>query len=621
MEINTKISPRRIKIFLFFSISLFFLVFFSYGKVMLKEQDTQRAPKIQRERGAILDRNGKILASQTTLYNVAVTKSAIPNKLYFAQALSSVLHLKEQEILESLENPSSDFFYLKKKITEYEKSAIDEVISKANLKGIRLESVVNRSYPENNLASHVVGFLGDDGFGLTGVEYSFQDILSPPVSDLTNSSIGYNVMLTIDATIQYELEKIARETMEDTQAEAVILLAAEATTGEILAYVSEPSANLNQFQKSTESQRFDRPAFYAYEPGSVFKIFSITTALELGLIKDSDIFYCDGAYTFTTPRGETVKINCLDRHGWLTAKDIIKFSCNDGTAQIVENIPSELFEQKIRELGFGSRVGIELPGESKGIFSSHEFWSLRSKPTIAMGQEISVTALQMLEAATALTNKGEKIDITLLSKIYTKEGELIYKHERKPGVQVISPENAALMLKYMEETSETGTGFRAAVGDVPMSVKTGTAQMKSSTGAGYSSEDFISSCIGIFPSDDPNIIIYLVIVKPVGETYGGRIAAPVISQASNVIIDYLGLGRGRATSVTHTGLIQIKKNQPVILSTYMPDLLGVSKKMLANLLERTDLIIRISGDGYVVKQSPEPGSIIEKGMIIELILE
>jgi cell division protein FtsI (penicillin-binding protein 3) len=478
---------------------------------------------------------------------------------------------------------------------------------------------MSRTYPENNLASHVVGFLGDDGKGLTGVEYSFQDILSADGDG--GKGIPYNVMLTIDGNIQYELEKIAAKTMEDTKAEAVMMIAADAHSGEILAYISEPSANLNGYTRESDTARFDRPALYAYEPGSVFKIFSIAALLDMGAVRDKDSFLCDGAYTFTTPRGERVNIKCLEHHGWVTPRDIIKFSCNDGTAQIAEKASSAAFEDKLRAFGFGGKTGIELPGETLGLFYPSSSWSLRSKPTIAIGQEISVSALQMVEASTALANGGRRVKLTLLSKLFTPEGAVAYEHVPKELDQVVSGETASLMLSYMQTTSESGTGTRASVGDVPMAVKTGTAQMLNAEKNGYSDTDYISSCIGIFPANDPSVILYIAIVKPVGESYGGRIAAPVISTAANAIIDYLGIGRAKATSVRHTGIIPVQGNKAAEIGNVMPDLTGVSKRMLTPLLAREDITVIIDGDGYVVSQTPDPGTPIEKGMTVELRLE
>ena len=619
MALNGYVSVKRL-IFLGSLTALIFLVIItSYARHMLFKGPDEDTPRISLDRGSILDRNGKILAIETTLYNIAITRSAIADKPLFSELLAPAVGLEKAELLARLEGTGSDFFYLKKKISEGEKETIEEIVHGSRLRGIRLEPVMSRTYPENNLASHIVGFLGDDGKGLTGVEYSFQDILSAEGDG--GKGIPYNVMLTIDGNIQYELEKIAARTMEDTKAEAVMMIAADAHSGEILAYISEPSANLNGYTRESDTARFDRPALYAYEPGSVFKIFSIAALLDMGAVHDKDSFLCDGAYTFTTPRGERVNIKCLEHHGWVTPRDIIKYSCNDGTAQIAEKASSQSFEGKLRAFGFGAKTGVELPGETTGLFYPSASWSLRSKPTIAIGQEISVSALQMVEASTALANGGKRVKLTLLSKLFTPEGAIAYEHVPKELDQVVSAETANLMLSYMETTSESGTGTRASVGDVPMAVKTGTAQMLNDEKNGYSETDYISSCIGIFPANDPSVILYIAIVKPIGESYGGRIAAPVISTAANAIIDYLGIGRAKATSVRHTGIIPVQGNKAAEIGNVMPDLSGVSKRMLTSLLARDDITVIIDGDGYVVSQTPDPGTPIEKGMTVELRLE
>ncbi len=621
MEINGFISRKRVIFLALIAIPLTLVIVVQYGKNMLTPRPEPIQPQITVERGSIHDRNGKLLAVQTTMYNIAITRSAIQDKALFASLIGPVCDIAEEDLTARLNTGGSDFFYLKKKISETEKNAIAEAVSRGKLRGIRLEPVQSRTYPESSLASHVVGFLGDDGRGLTGVEYSFQDILSPPATTKPGVHAGYNVMLTIDGTIQYELEQVSRTVMKETGAEAVILVAAKARTGEILAYISEPAANLNTFATSSEEERIDRPALFAYEPGSVFKIFTIASILDMGLVEDDELFFCDGGYTLTTGRGDTISIKCLDRHGWITARDVIRLSCNDGAAQIAERAQTGMFEQKLRSFGFGTRTGIELPGETAGLFAPAATWSIRSQPTIAIGQELAVSALQMVEAATALANRGTRLKLTLLSRLYTSEGLLAFEQRPQELGPVIDKRTAALILDYMQTTSETGTGTRASVGDVPMAVKTGTAQMLDRETGRYSSTDFISSCMGIFPANYPEIILYLAIVKPVGETYGGRIAAPVISTAANIIIDHMGLGRAQAPSVRHSGIIPVPPNRPVVIGQTMPDLTGVSKRMLMGLLERTDITVLINGNGYVSDQNPPPGAPVEKGTTIELWLE
>ncbi len=621
MEMNGFVPARRLAV-IGVVLALFAgLVIFRYAAAMMAKPSARVETAAIPERGAILDRNGKILAVQSIVYNVAITRSAVEDERLFAKLLAPVTGMVEKDILDRLDEGSGDFFYLKKKISEGEKTAIDEVIDGSRLRGIRLEPVQSRIYPEKSLASQIIGFLGDDGYGLTGVEYSFQDTLAAGRAADGRTREGYSVELTLDSAVQYELEKIAKKTMEGTKADSMMMLAVDAKTGEILAYVSEPAADLTNYPRSSVSERKDRPALYLYEPGSVFKIFSISSLLDLGAVTDADRFVCDGAYTFTTPAGEKISIGDLDAHGTVGPRDVIRLSCNDGTGQMSERADEASFEAKLRAFGFGEKTGIELPGETAGSLAPHEKWSLRSKPTIAIGQEISVSALQMVEAATALANRGTRLRLTILSKLLDRDGNVVYSHLPEAAGTPVSPQTAELMLSYMESTAESGTGTRASVGDVRIAVKTGTAQMAGSAARGYSDTDFVSSCLGIFPADDPRIILYTVIVKPVGETWGGRIAAPVVAEATDAIIDQLGLGRGSAVSVRHSGLIPIPKNEPVRLGAVMPDLTGVPKRMLAPLVERADIKVLITGDGYVVRQSPEPGTPVEKGMSIELELE
>ena len=515
--------------------------------------------------------------------------------------------------------------YLKKKLSENEKDILKDAIREYNLKGIRLEAVANRIYPENALASTLIGYLGDDGKGLAGIEYSMQNILSPPEGTAGADKNGYTVALTIDASIQYMLQQIAERTMKSSKAEAVIFLAADAKTGEILAYINEPSVDLAHFTSSKKEERFDRPAYFIYEPGSVFKIFSIASFLELGTTKDSDVYTCDAQFAFKPRRANEKKdqnvIRCLRVHGQVTPRDIIRFSCNDGMAQIADKTDAAAFAEKLRAFGFGKKTGLELPGEAAGIFAPVSSWSARTKHTIAIGQEIGVTSLQIVQAATAFTNKGKTLKLSLLSEILDSAGKPVYRHKPKSLEQVISAQTAKTVLGYMQTAADDGTGFRASIKGVPISVKTGTAQMAQADGRGYSSTDYLSSCIGIFPVDDPQIILYMAVIRPVGETYGSLVAAPAISEAANAIIDYRGMGRANAPNVTHTGIIQSHRQTPVTVGDTMPDLIGTPKRLLLDLLGRTDITVKLTGDGYVTAQSPAAGTPVVKGMIIELTLE
>jgi len=625
MELNHFISKKRIIFFIGILLIFTGILVAKYARAMLGPEPEERVVKKTRERGAILDRNGKILAAATTLYNLSANKTLIGDINRLVNILSPILEISESELLDKIQDSKSNFLYLKKKLSENEKDILKDAIQEYELKGLRLEAIANRIYPENALASTLIGYLGDDGKGLAGIEYSMQNILSPPEGTAGADGNGYTVALTIDASIQYMLQQIAERTMKSAKAEAVIFLAADAKTGEILAYISEPSVDLARFSSSTQEERFDRPAYFIYEPGSVFKIFSMASFLELGTTKDTDIYTCDAQFTFKPRQSNDKKdqnvIRCLRVHGQVTPRDIIRFSCNDGMAQIADKTDIAAFAEKLHAFGFGKKTGLELPGEAAGIFAPVSSWSTRTKHTIAIGQEIGVTSLQIVQAATAFTNKGKTLKLSLLSEILDSTGKPVYRHKPKPLEQVVSAKTAKTVLGYMQTAADDGTGSRASIKGVPIAVKTGTAQMAQADRRGYSPTDYLSSCIGIFPVDDPQIILYMAVIRPVGETYGSFVAAPAISEAANAIIDFRGMGRTNAPNVTHTGIIQSHRQTPVTVGDTMPDLRGTPKRLLLDLLSRTDITVKLTGDGYVTTQSPAAGTPVVKGMIIELTLE
>nr|MCR4790121.1 transpeptidase family protein [Treponemataceae bacterium] len=513
------------------------------------------------------------------------------------------------------------FIYVKKKLDQSIYNEISEILDQHGIYGFRFEKNPSRTYPENALASQVIGFMGNDGIGLSGIEYSYNSILSPEYREGEDNR-GLDIYLTLDANLQYKLEKIAKDALLNTQAESLMLIAAQAKTGEILSYISLPSANLNTYPNSTIQEKMDLPATSAYEPGSVFKLFSVASFIDSGKVSPSDSFYCDGIYDIRSTNNERVRITCLDHHGYLTPKGALQYSCNDVLAQMSEKVDSDYLIGKIREFGFGSKTGIELPGETKGSVkdTSSRLWSGRSKPTISIGQEISVSALQMVQAATAFTNEGSPLKLTLISHIQDKSGKLLYNHQVKKEPPVISAKTASYMLSCMETTARKGTGTRALLPDISIGVKTGTAQMSDTKKGGYSKEDFVSNCLAIFPVEDPQIILYIVITKAKGENYAGRIVAPVIGEAADVIIDQLGISRMSAQTIDHSGVIEIPGTKKVEINESVPDFTGMSMKAVSSLLDRNDINIKIEGSGWVYSQSPAAGTPVTEGMTIELKL-
>ena len=620
---NSFFKQRRLIIFFSFSAILIIAILVAYMRLAMQPA----APKAQNipviERGSIVDRSGFPLAVQTNFYRIGVSTKDIKNTQLFSKNMAPVLGLSEEELFNKIDR-RRDYVILKKKASQAEYEDISTRTKECGYNYVNFEKLPGRVYPNGALASQLIGYMGDEGVGLAGIEFSQQNILSPEIDKtLETPEQGKNIYLTIDSNLQYKLEQIAYKTMDETQAESMMLLAADSRTGEILTYISLPSADLNEYGSSPSASKVNKPANDAYEPGSVFKIFTLGIVYDEGGINPNDSFFCDGAYEHKIPGGETIRIKCLEHHGWLTPREGLKYSCNDVLGQISDKVSEDTFIGRIRSLGFGQKTGIELTGETAGVVKDPDSktWSGRSKPTIAIGQEISVSALQMVQAATAIANGGVPVKLSVIHKITDKEGAVLFEHQPEYKNRVFKKTTADYVLSCMETTATTGTGARANIGDVAIGVKTGTAQMADKENGGYSETDFLSSCLAIFPVDDPEIVLYIVVEKAKGETYGGRIVAPVIAEAADTIIDYMGMSRGKASSIEHNGVITIPNTKDITLGSVTPDFTGYSKKDLLPLMEQAKGRLNINGSGWVTSQNPEPGTPLTENTIIELYLE
>jgi cell division protein FtsI (penicillin-binding protein 3) len=575
------------------------------------------------ERGLIMDREGRILAVDSPLYNIAVWRPETDRDGFPLEVdkLAALLGMDSADILSRWKDGSSSFFYLKKRVTPQVARSIQEAKAAGSWAGVVVERVAGRLYPEKRLASHLIGFVGDANRGLVGIENKYDADLLPAKPPTGNAPVqGSGVVLSIDSNIQFALEEVARKVAADTKAESVILLAGDALTGRILAYVAMPDFDPNDYLTSPESAWYDWASVYAYEPGSVFKAISMASVMDLGAIDEHTTFVCGGAYHKVTPSGEEITIKDLADHGVVDVTGILELSCNSGAGQAADRAATVDFYDKLVSFGFGSRTGLTLPGESPGSLRSPETWSLRSKPTIAMGQEVLVTAVQMLAAATALADGGILRKPVVVERVLRPDGSTLYENPSTEVRRVISEATAKKILASMEAGAGLqGTGHRAKVDDIRMAVKTGTAQMIDRETHRYSDKDFIASTLAIFPADAPRIVLYGAIVKPAGEMLGGRIAAPMIRDAAEAILEMSDIARSGSPVVQHSGTVSLPRLAPVVIGATMPDLRGMPKRLLLPLLARTDLKVRIEGDGYVASQSPAAGAPVVAGA--EIVLE
>lgn len=577
------------------------------------------------ERGPILDRNGRILAIQTKLHSVTAWIPSIKNVEKTADIISQALGIDKNQLMRDMTSRSR-FMYIKRKISNTEADRLREYIDRGDLPGIGLEPEYGRSYPEKDMASHLIGYTGTDNVGLDGIEYTYNSVLSPPASQFGSKReiYGSQVFLTVDSNIQNFAHQAALDAYEKYDPDSVILIAAEARTGHILAYVSMPEIDLNNFSLAPEKNLPNLPVAAPYEPGSVFKVFSIAALLQIGGIDEESTFFCNGFFESNLDSSNPIRIRCLGNHGHVDAQKILKFSCNSGAAYASLTASDETFYQMLKMFDFGEQTKIPLPGESRGLFRDYRLWSARSKPTIAFGQELSVSAMQVVKAATTLANDGVMLQPQVVSRIIGHDGKTIIRNSREPVRQVLSPEVARSVLEMMVTVTDPdgGTGRRAAVDGIRMAVKTGTSQTIDRVTGTYSDKAFISSCLAVFPAEDPQIIIYNVIDNPKRVSYfGGVIAAPVVGDVSDKIVSYLGIPRRGDTVIDHSGSIVVTPPEQVTLDNYVPDFSGLSKIQLLPLLKEGRIKVLITGEGWVRRQSPAPGTEITDGMTIKLELE
>jgi cell division protein FtsI (penicillin-binding protein 3) len=612
-------NRRRLKLMFLFIGLVTALVLYRFGTVMLAGESPpppRNGEERPGERGPILDRNGRILALQTELDTVTAWTPHIENPAAVAETLSAILGTEAEELRERILS-SSGYLVIQRTVTPSQSEEIEAAIEAGALAGVQLEPDVGRSYPEKDLASHVLGYVGLGNRGLEGIEYTMNEELEP---DPENDGYGNQVFLTIDVNIQHELERLGREARERHDADSVMLLAMEADSGKLLAYASIPGFDPNRFQAFDEDARRNRPISFIYEPGSVFKIFSVAAFLELGGIDPGDTFQTSGGYVNQQAGFE---IKDLGDYGDITTRGILKYSSNVGAAYASETVSAESFYHMIKLFGFGEETGILLNGEERALLRRPTRWSGRTQQTVAIGQEIGVTAIQMISAASVFANDGILLKPHIVSKIVSPDGKVLESYGREPVREVLSPATTKTIVDAMREaTQPDGTARRIRIEGLEIAAKTGTAEVFDPDLGTYSDEEFIASTLAMFPAETPQVILYVVIDHPrSGGFYGGRIAVPVAKDAIEYMLDYLAIPTETDEVIEHSGRVQVSRPELPEIEDTIPDLSGLPKRSLLPLLGLEELEVRIEGSGWVVSQDPPPGTPIEPGMTLRVELE
>ncbi|QEN07167.1 PASTA domain-containing protein [Oceanispirochaeta crateris] len=615
-------TNKRFRLFLIILLSFTMILVVQYARIMLVSAphnplDTPVFPELQR--GEIYDRNGKLMAIQTRLDSVTAWLPEIKDSEKTASLLADALSLDKEELLYRFNDSSRQgFLYIKRQISPTESKLVNEMIQSGSLPGIRLEPEQGRSYPEKDLASHIVGYVGTDNIGLDGIEYTFNQVLAPPEISTNKDEIlyGNDIFLTIDLNTQYITEQIAHRAMEEHKPEGLMILVMGAETGEFYSFVSLPSFDPNNFSKYTAAQRNNLPVTLTYEPGSVMKIFSLASFMQLGGIRPDDQFDTRGGYNPEIfQKYKIPPITDLGNYGVLDTTNILIHSSNVGTALASDTVEQKEYYNMLKNFGFGGKTGIPLPGESNGILTDPSRWSVRSKPTMAIGQEIGVSAMQMITAATVFANGGELLKPRIVKKVVSPSGEIVKEYEREAVREVLSPEVAESILLMMEQvvSSPEGTVRRAQVPGLRISGKSGTAQRINPETGTYSDTDYMSSVLALFPTEDPKLIVYVILQFPKGQSiYGGRIASPIVKELAESLSPYYGIPIQGNTVLTHDGKIRLTKPQQIEIGTELPDFSGLSKREVMAALEGSSIPVSIKGEGWVVFQFPPAGEIIDE---------
>ena len=505
-------------------------------------------------RGPILDRNGIKLADSLRCSSVVADPQLVEDKVVVAQQLSEILNLEKSEILKLL-NKDKRFVWIKRKI-----AGVEEVnINRLNIKGIYTDNEYKRLYPNNELASHILGITDIDGNGLEGVEYKFDRFLQGTdghfvcerdgqrrhINNINNREVapqhGNGVVLTIDSVIQKAVEDAIDEAYYKWKAKSVVAIVMAIKTGEILAMANRPTFNPNIFQEYPKPNRKNRAITDSYEPGSIIKPIIVGALFEKNLASpDEEIFCHNGAYRIGSR-------TLHDAHGMdnLSVADIVAKSSNIGMAKLGERLGNEGLYNCLANVGFGAKLNIGLPGEASGMLRPVSLWTDYSLPSITMGHEFSVTPLQFITAFSTIANGGKLIRPFIVSAIITNDLKQVKRRVAYPTVvkDVMTAQVARKMLNpILVRVVEGGTGKKARIEEYSVAGKTGTAQKLDENG--YSHTKFISSFVAYAPADNPKVCVLVMVDEPVkdeqneGVLYGGTVAAPVVKDIIKKTLDH-----------------------------------------------------------------------------------
>ncbi len=507
-------------------------------------------------RGMILDRNGTIFVLSKEVDSCAAWPVIMKDRQSTAEQTAHLLNLQEQE-LKSKFFSSRLFLWVKRKLDSGEA----EKIRNLNLSGVGLVKESKRFYPENDLLWHLLGRVNIDNQGISGIELAYDDLLRGKVIRESKERDGQgrkirksintptedekpkNIVLTIDKTIQHIAERELTKVYEQVQAKKAILLIQDVRTGEILAWVCRPIPGEDKWKHTPELLN-NLVLSEVFEPGSTFKVFPAGFALEEKLTSPQEKFFCEnGVFQI-----HGMKIRDHEKRGTLTFTEVLGYSSNIGMAKLGLRIDKEKIYPHLANFGFGRMSGLSLSGESPGIFLSEKYPQSRSAlslPILCFGQGIGVTAIQILNAYSAVANGGLLMEPQILKEIRNEKGEIIWQAQPLVIRRVLSEKTTQVLTEILEQAVEWGTGIKAKIKGYRIAGKTGTAQKFDFAKGEYSDTRHISSFCGYFPLPNPRWAILVIFDEPQTSNYwGGMLAAPVFARIVEEMVRYFQIPPG-----------------------------------------------------------------------------
>ena len=629
---------------------LSYLQLICYSEYFAKAQHQQRRVfEISPKRGAIYDRKGRELAISIPMDSVFGDPTDIKDASLVAGLLGRVLNIPVVEIETKIREAKTPV-RLAKKLSPETVQRIEDM----NLKGVFFQKENRRVYPEKESLAHVLGYVDTDEKGIGGIEYAFdKQIRGKPGRmmvmadgkrrwyDRSEAAAdpGASVVLTVDETIQFIAEKELARGMEETHSTYGTVVIQNPNTGELLALANSPPFNPNDAGSYPDKVRMDRAVSAAYEPGSTFKVITMTGALENGVTNPDEMIDCQMGSILVAGR----LIHDWHPFGILSVRDVLANSSDVGSIKVALLLGAPRFYDVIHSFGIGQLTGIELPGENRGILRPVDNWIASSIGSVAIGQEVSVTPVQIISAISAVANGGILYKPRIVKEIQGGSPPLVVSH---PAPQQVTDATTAATVRGMMETVVlSGTGRLAQLNGYTAAGKSGTAQQIDPNTGRYSPNKYIASFVGFAPVNDPAMTILVVFDSPQGAHHGGEIGGPVFKRIAEQVLAYMdvehdipGLSNVEtAKNVKHThepdedtsaGINQARfnaaKGQPDAVeattvafsdedAVVVPDLAGQTVRGVTEECSRLGLVPSLIGSGVALEQSPEAGTRVARG--------